>query len=133
VSDTVCSKAHLLCGRHATAMWPRTFCGCRYSHTATNVGREMVVTHGYFYDHTGGGAATWIDDTWGFNFDTEVWRRIDHPTSGPSATTAKPHARMSHSAVATIGGEVVLYGGDDGKILLCRVSAGRLPHHRRSG
>ena len=85
----------------------------RYSHSAVVVGGEMIVSHGYFFDHTGGGGATWIDDTWAYSLDspsssppTKRWREIY--TAG-----VKPHPRMSHSAVER-DGKVVLFGGDDG-------------------
>lgn len=103
----------------------------RYSHSATVVGSEMVVTHGYFFDHTGGGGATWIDDTWAFTLDggenqkagatspspspspsLSRWREVKDTTANAAATT-KPHARMSHTAVER-DGKLVLFGGDDG-------------------
>jgi hypothetical protein len=48
----------------------------RYSHCAVVIDGKMYVTHGYYFDMTRN-EASWLHNTWEFNFGTKAWSQID--------------------------------------------------------
>ena len=84
-----------------------TFPSVRYSASAVSYGGELVVTHGYFYDHQHHRPA-WQSNAWAFNFARREWRRVHE---GEKA--GAPSARYCMSAVVFEHGMWV-FGGDDG-------------------
>lgn len=84
---------------------PRT----RYSHSASLVESRMIVTHGYFYDHSGKGPQ-WLDDTFSFDLESKSWEKL---CGGSKDGQVAPSPRMSHSALY-YGDRFLLFGGDDG-------------------
>ena len=83
------------------------FPSVRYSASAVSYGGELVVTHGYFYDHQHHRPA-WQSNAWAFNFARREWRRVHE---GEKA--GAPSARYCMSAVVFEHGMWV-FGGDDG-------------------
>jgi len=85
---------------------PRT----RYSHTATEIGDEVIIAFGYFYDHWDKGGATWHPDIWGLATKDvsakKLWRLI---TQGAGAGFPAP--RMNHVAIKTPSDKLMIYGG----------------------
>ena len=81
----------------------------RYAHVAVASDRALLVSHGYHYALSGGGA-TWLSDTWRFEFDSRRWMRlhdhIPHPAVGPVARYA--------AIGVLVGGDLFMHGGDDG-------------------
>eukprot|EP00038_Savillea_parva_P003312 m.123981 g.123981 ORF g.123981 m.123981 type:complete len:371 (-) comp11139_c3_seq1:2695-3807(-) len=61
----------------------------------------------YFYGHDGSGPQ-WLDDTWSYNTRTSTWTPLTPPSG------ERPHGRMSHAAVVTHNGSLLVFGGDDG-------------------
>ena len=91
------------------------FPSVRYSASAVSYGGELVVTHGYFYDHQHHKPA-WQSNAWAFNFARREWRRVHE---GEKA--GAPSARYCMSAVVFEHGMWV-FGGD-------APSCGMLPPH----
>ena len=126
---------------------PRT----RYSSCMVAIGTDLVVSHGYFYDHSGGGPQVlrslvlsfvssnrilrrcfvkprspslhqWLTDTWTYSLERGGWHQR-HSGQG----TDRPHGRMSHTCVEWRG-QLYLFGGDDGGHL----TAAEHESHRQS-
>ena len=85
----------------------RDFPSVRYSASAVSYRGELIVTHGYFYNHAIRHPA-WQSDAWAFNFGSHAWRRL-HKGEAHGA----PSARYSASAVV-YDDALWMYGGDDG-------------------
>ncbi len=79
----------------------------RYSASSVEYRGELVVTHGYFYNHALRHPA-WQSDAWAFNFASQKWRRL-HAGEAEGA----PSARYSCSGVI-YQDALWLFGGDDG-------------------
>eukprot|EP01062_Namystynia_karyoxenos_P012596 TRINITY_DN14543_c0_g1_i2.p1 TRINITY_DN14543_c0_g1~~TRINITY_DN14543_c0_g1_i2.p1 ORF type:complete len:599 (+),score=131.41 TRINITY_DN14543_c0_g1_i2:79-1797(+) len=77
----------------------------RYGTDAVPIPGGFALTHGYLFDHRNG-KATWLNDTWRFEFGSARWRRIEAVNQGPSP-------RYKHATFSWEGGLYVL-GGDDG-------------------
>lgn len=85
----------------------RDFPSVRYSASAVSYRGEMIVTHGYFYNHAIRHPA-WQSNAWAFNFASRRWRKVhDGETAGA------PSARYSASAVL-YEDALWMFGGDDG-------------------
>ena len=74
----------------------RNFPSVRYSASAVSYKGEMVVTHGYFYNHALRHPA-WQSNAWAFNFASQNWRQVHE-----GERAGAPSARYSASA-ATAG------------------------------
>jgi len=85
----------------------KTFPSVRYSACALAYRGEMVVTHGYFYNHALRHPA-WQSDAWAFNFGTQRWRKLHE-----GERAGAPSARYSATAVL-YDHALWMYGGDDG-------------------
>ena len=85
----------------------RDFPSVRYSASAVAYKGEMIVTHGYFYNHAIRHPA-WQSNAWAFNFASRTWRKV-HEGEGAGA----PSARYSASAVL-YDHALWMFGGDDG-------------------
>lgn len=85
--------------------------GVRYSHAAVAHAGELVVSHGYFYNHKHHTPA-WQSDTWRFDPAGVAWRRV-HGAWDEAAPAVSPSPRYSVSAV-TYGDALLMFGGDDG-------------------
>lgn len=85
----------------------RDFPSVRYSAAAVQYRGEMIVTHGYFYNHAIRHPA-WQSNAWAFNFASQRWRKIHE---GEQA--GAPSARYSTSAVL-YDNALWMFGGDDG-------------------
>jgi hypothetical protein len=79
----------------------------RYSASAVSYKGELVVTHGYFYNHAIRHPA-WQSDAWAFNYASRKWRRVHE---GEQA--GAPSARYSASSVL-FDDALWMFGGDDG-------------------
>ena len=93
--------------QHEPKQGSRTFPSVRYSASAVEYRGDLIVTHGYFYNHAIRHPA-WQSDAWAFNFGTRKWRKL-HDGENAGA----PSARYSASAVQH-DGALWMYGGDDG-------------------
>lgn len=85
----------------------RDFPSVRYSASAVEYRGELIVTHGYFYNHQVRHPG-WQSNAWAFNFASRKWRKIHE---GEQA--GAPSARYSCSAVL-YDNALYMYGGDDG-------------------
>ena len=79
----------------------------RYSASSVMYNGEMIVTHGYFYDH-GNRHPAWQSNAWAFNIKQQTWRKIHE-----GERAGAPSARYCSSAVLFEHG-LWLFGGDDG-------------------
>lgn len=79
----------------------------RYSACAVAYDNQLVVTHGYHYDHDARHPA-WKSDAWSYNFDTNAWRKV-HEGERDGA----PSARYSGTCILW-DHALWMYGGDDG-------------------
>ena len=79
----------------------------RYSASSVMYNGEMIVTHGYFYDH-GNRHPAWQSNAWAFNIKLQTWRKIHE-----GERAGAPSARYCSSAVLFEHG-LWLFGGDDG-------------------
>jgi len=93
--------------QHTPVHGSRTFPSVRYSASAVEYKGELVVTHGYFYNHAIRHPA-WQSDAWVFNFGSRKWRKVHEGERAGS-----PSARYSASAVLH-DDALWMYGGDDG-------------------
>lgn len=85
--------------------------GVRYSHAAVAHAGELVVSHGYFYNHKRR-EPTWESDTWRFEPERAAWRRVHGPWER-GKPREMPSPRYSTSAVE-YGDALLMFGGDDG-------------------
>jgi hypothetical protein len=85
----------------------KDFPAVRYSASAVSYQGELIVTHGYFYNHNLRHPG-WQSDAWAFNFGTSSWRKV-HAGERHGA----PSARYSSSAVLH-DHALWMFGGDDG-------------------
>ncbi len=85
----------------------RDYPSVRYSASAVAYNGELIVTHGYFYNHAIRHPA-WQSNAWAFNFASRRWRLVHE---GEKA--GAPSARYSSSAVL-YDHALWMYGGDDG-------------------
>ena len=85
----------------------RNFPSVRYSASAVSYKGEMIVTHGYFYNH-GLRHPAWQSNAWAFNFASQNWRQVHE-----GERAGAPSARYSASAVL-YDHALWMYGGDDG-------------------
>jgi N-acetylneuraminic acid mutarotase len=85
----------------------RDFPSVRYSASSVEYRGELIVTHGYFYNHAIRHPA-WQSNAWAFNFGSRKWRKIHE-----GETAGAPSARYSCSAVLH-DDALYLFGGDDG-------------------
>jgi hypothetical protein len=79
----------------------------RYSASSVMYNGEMIITHGYFYDH-GNRHPAWQSNAWAFNIQQKTWRKIHE-----GERAGAPSARYCSSAVLFEHG-LWLFGGDDG-------------------
>ena len=79
----------------------------RYSASSVMYNGEMIITHGYFYDH-GNHHPAWQSNAWAFNIKQQAWRKIHEGERAGS-----PSARYCSSAVLFEHG-LWMFGGDDG-------------------
>lgn len=79
----------------------------RYSASSIMYNGEMIITHGYFYDH-GNHHPAWQSNAWAFNTKQQTWRKIHEGERAGS-----PSARYCSSAVLFEHG-LWMFGGDDG-------------------
>jgi len=79
----------------------------RYSASSVMYNGEMIITHGYFYDH-GNHHPAWQSNAWAFNIKQQTWRKIHEGERAGS-----PSARYCSSAVLFEHG-LWMFGGDDG-------------------
>ena len=85
----------------------RNYPSVRYSASAVEYKDELVVTHGYFYNHAVRHPA-WQSDAWAFNFASSKWRKLHE-----GERAGAPSARYSARAVL-YDHALWMYGGDDG-------------------
>lgn len=85
--------------------------GVRYSHAAVIWRGQMIISHGYFYNHKFHQPA-WQSDTWACDLATMQWTRIHGPWNRDKPY-ASPSPRYSTSAVLD-GSRMLMFGGDDG-------------------
>jgi len=85
----------------------RDYPSVRYSAAAVEYRGEIIITHGYFYNHAIRHPA-WQSSAWAFNFGTKRWREI-HGGEKEGA----PSARYSCTAVL-YDNALWMFGGDDG-------------------
>jgi N-acetylneuraminic acid mutarotase len=79
----------------------------RYSASVVLHEGQVVVTHGYFYDHDSRKPA-WQSDAWVYKVRDNKWQRVHR-----GEKHGAPSARYSASAVVHDGG-LYMFGGDDG-------------------
>ena len=79
----------------------------RYSASGVLYNGEIILTHGYFYNHKDHHPA-WQSNAWAFNLQSQRWRRIHE-----GERAGAPSARYCSSAILFEHG-LWLYGGDDG-------------------
>ena len=72
------------------------FPSVRYSACAVQHKGEMIVTHGYFYNHAVRHPA-WQSNAWAFNFASRQWRKVHE-----GERAGAPSARYSASAVSHV-------------------------------
>ena len=53
----------------------------RYSASSIMYNGEMIITHGYFYDH-GNHHPAWQSNAWAFNTKQQTWRKIHEGGQG---------------------------------------------------
>ena len=85
----------------------RNFPSVRYSACAVAYEGQLVVTHGYFYNHEKRHPA-WKSDSWTFDMAGHQWKKVHE---GEQA--GAPSARYSTSCVVW-DNALYMYGGDDG-------------------
>eukprot|EP00967_Tisochrysis_lutea_P109409 scaffold170273_cov37-Tisochrysis_lutea.AAC.3 len=79
----------------------------RYSACTVLHAGQLVVTHGYFYNHDKRQPA-WQSDAWAYSLSEQTWRRVHQ-----GEKYGAPSARYSASAVVH-DGSLYMFGGDDG-------------------
>lgn len=79
----------------------------RYSASAVAYNNELIITHGYFYNH-GERHPAWQSSAWAFHLTQHKWRKL-HKGEAYGA----PSARYSASAVL-FEHALWMFGGDDG-------------------
>ena len=97
----------------------------RYSASSIMYNGEMIITHGYFYDH-GNHHPAWQSNAWAFNTKQQTWRKIHEGERAGS-----PSARYCSSAVLFEHG-LWMFGGDDGGHKTSVGSGRPFPHFRRT-
>ena len=97
----------------------------RYSASSVMYNGEMIITHGYFYDH-GNHHPAWQSNAWAFNIKQQTWRKIHEGERAGS-----PSARYCSSAVLFEHG-LWMFGGDDGGHKTSVGSARPAPQSRRT-
>lgn len=85
----------------------RSFPSVRYSACAVAYAGQLVVTHGYFYNHAIHHPA-WQSDAWTFDTATKNWQKVHE-----GERAGAPSARYSTSCVVW-DDALWMYGGDDG-------------------
>ena len=81
----------------------------RYGHSAASTPDALLVTHGYYYNHTQK-QAFWLSDSWSFSYYERRWTQLSPHCSDALVC---PCARFGASAVLS-DNILFLYGGDDG-------------------
>ena len=85
----------------------RDYPSVRYSAMAVAYKGELIMTHGYFYNHAIRHPA-WQSDAWAFNLGSYRWRKL-HEGERHGAPSAR------YSATAVLYDDALwMYGGDDG-------------------
>jgi len=79
----------------------------RYSSHAVFYEGQIIITHGYFYNHDISKPA-WQSDAWAYTARSGMWRQVHR-----GEKDGAPSARYSGTAVLHKGG-LYMYGGDDG-------------------